>query len=407
MNRGSLNGSSSLPWLGLILLWLVGWTLRVPVLATPPLATRIADDAGMGETGLAALTMLPLLTIAFGALAAAWLVSQLGVRVAIVGGMIVMAAASAARGLGAEPAWILVMSALMGVGVAAFQTALPAATKIWTPTHAALGSAVYLNGMMVGEFFGAGLTLPVILPLAGGDWRTALLLWCVPVLAIALAVLVAGRALPTNSAKIDCTASGDRTAVMERRLPRWNDTQVWQFGLLLAAAIVVFYAINAYAGALMAIRGETEAIAAFYLTFNLSPLAASMLILWRPRWIGARTPLGAATVIALVGMALFTLVPGPLGWTGAVVAGLSSTVMLILLMALPPAIASGQGVTRMTAGMTLIGYGVAFALPLIGGQIAEATGRTDMALWPALVFVAVVLPLLGRSKRYRCTGSSA
>lgn len=396
------NKPSSFPWLGLVLLWLVGWTLRVPVLATPPLATRIAEDAGMGETGLAALTMLPLLTIAFGALAAAWLVARLGVRVAIVGGMMVMAAASTARGLGAEPAWILVMSALMGLGVAAFQTALPAATRIWTPTHAALGSAVYLNGMMVGEFFGAGLTLPVVLPLADGDWRMALLVWCAPVLAIALAVLVAGQCLKVRGAKAESMMSNDQSILSGRRLPHWNDAQVWQFGLLLGASIVVFYAINAYAGALMAARGDAEATAAFYLAFNLTPLAASILLLWRPGWIGRRTPLGVSSVVAMVGMALFAMVPGPFGWAGAVVAGLASTVMLILLMALPPAIASGQGVTRMTAGMTLIGYGAAFSLPLIGGQIADATGRTDMALVPSLMLAIAAIPLLGRSERYRC-----
>ena len=53
------------------MLWLVGWTLRVPVLSDPPLATRIADAFALGETGVGALTMLPVVAVAFGAIPAA------------------------------------------------------------------------------------------------------------------------------------------------------------------------------------------------------------------------------------------------------------------------------------------------------------------------------------------------
>jgi CP family cyanate transporter-like MFS transporter len=172
------------------LLWLVGWTLRVPVLAAPPLATRIGETYGLGTAGIGALTMLPVVAIAFGALPAAMIIARFGLKVTIVGGLLLMATASAARGYAPSAAMLFFVSVLMGLGVAVFQTALPAATRVWTPVHIALGSAVYLNGMMVGEMSGAGLTLPAVLPLAGGDWRAALVLWSVPVVLIALLTLV-------------------------------------------------------------------------------------------------------------------------------------------------------------------------------------------------------------------------
>ena len=68
----------------------------------------------------------------------------------------------------------------MGFGVATVQTVLPSVVSAWTPRHLALGTTVYMNGMMVGEFAGAGLTLPLVVPLAGGDWRVALLYWSRP-----------------------------------------------------------------------------------------------------------------------------------------------------------------------------------------------------------------------------------
>jgi CP family cyanate transporter-like MFS transporter len=57
----------------------------------------------------------------------------------------------------------------------------------------------------------------------------------------------------------------------------------------------------------------------------------------------------------------------------------------------------------MSAGTTLIGYAIAFVLPLVGGWIAEETGRIEIALLPALVFSIVMIPALGRTRRYVCT----
>ncbi|MDA9982412.1 MFS transporter [Gammaproteobacteria bacterium] len=384
-------------------LWLIGWTLRVPILSAPPLATRIADSFGLGEAGIGALTMLPIVAVAFGALPAAWLIGRFGLRTTIVGGIVVMAFASIARGYVPSTALLFSVSILMGLGVAVFQTALPAAVRTWTPLHVASGSAIYLNGMMVGEFAGAGLTLPLVLPMADGDWRAALVIWAVPILLIAL---LAFFARPAKYGQTDVNAaenqSDSRTA-----LPRWNDGQVWQFGLLLACSIVIFYAINAYAGAVLRSRGEEQALAGFLFAFNLTPLLASFIVLSAPQWIGKRNPLGASAIVATLGLAGFIFLEGWAAWAAAVIAGLTSTIELILLVSLPATIAKGLGVTRLSAGTTLIGYAIAFVLPLIGGWIAEGAGRTEVALLPALVFSIAMIPALGRTRRYVCTSLAA
>lgn len=67
------------------------------------------------------------------------------------------------RGWVDDAVWLWAASILMGLSIAAFQTALPSAVSIWTPSHLALGSAVYLNGMMVGELAAAGLTIPWVM----------------------------------------------------------------------------------------------------------------------------------------------------------------------------------------------------------------------------------------------------
>ncbi len=389
----------SLPLGMFAVLWLIGWTLRVPILAAPPLATRMADTFGLGEAGIGALTMLPIVAVAFGALPAAWLIARFGLRTAIVGGIAIMAFASIARGYVPSTALLFTVSILMGLGVAVFQTALPAAVRAWTPSHVAIGSAIYLNGMMVGEFSGAGLTLPLVLPMAAGDWRIALVIWAVPILLIALFALLVR---PAKGRQPDMDAAHSRPGIWAS-LPRWNDGQVWQFGLLLACSIVVFYAINAYAGAVLRSRGEEQALAGLLFAFNLTPLLASFVVLSAPQWIGQRNPLGASALVAALGLAGFIFLEGWASWAAAVIAGLTSTIELILLVSLPATIAKGLGVTRLSAGTTLIGYAIAFVLPLMGGWIAEGTGRTDLALIPALVFTIMMLPFLGRKRRYVCS----
>lgn len=384
------------PYAMLAVLWLVGWTLRVPILAAPPLATRIADSFGLGETAEGALTMLPVVLVAFGAIPAAWIIARFGIRSAIVGGLLVMTMASIARGQVPTAQALFVASAVMGLGVAVFQTALPAATRIWTPSHVALGSAVYLNGMMFGELSGAGLTLPLILPLAGGDWRAALVLWAVPILLIAglVAVMRFPSIQPTRA------TAGPAETVQQNALPRLNDARVWQYGVLLGSSVIAFFVINAYAGSILQSRGEHQAAAGFHFAYNATPLFASFVVLAAPSWIGARKPIAVSAAFTAVGLIGFIFLNGPASWISAMISGFAATVELILLVSLPPAIASGIAVTRLSAGMTWIGFTVAFALTLLGGQMADTTGRVETALIPALVYIVLALAALGRSARY-------
>ena len=380
----------------LILLWLIGWTLRVPVLAAPPLATRIADSYGLEAAGIGALTMLPVVAIAFGAIPGALFIGRFGLRAAIVFGVLLMAAASSARGYAPSSLMLFVVSGLMGFGVAVFQTALPAATRAWTPGHIALGNAVYLNGMMVGEMTSAGLTLPLVLPVAGGDWRLALLFWSVPIVLIAMAA-----ALVRAPKDTDVTFEADVYDVAPAAsLPDWNDVRVWQYGMLLAGSVVLFYVINSYVGVILEARGESDALAWLLLLYNATPMLASFAVLVAPGWIGRRGPIAVSAALSVVGLAGFTFLSGWASWISALLTGFAASVELILLVSLPAVIAKGRAVTRLTAGMTLIGYGIAFFLPMIGGWFAKGADWLEFSLIPSLAFGVVVLILVGKERRY-------
>jgi len=74
---------------------------------------------------------------------------------------------------------------------------------------------------------------------------------------------------------------------------------------------------------------------------------------------------------------------------------------LILLVSLPAMIAKGHAVTRLSAGMTLVGYGIAFVLPLAGGWLANQLNWLELALIPSLVFMVASLFVAGRERRHQ------
>ena len=147
-------------------------------------------------------------------------------------------------------------------------------------------------------------------------------------------------------------------------------------------------------------RDETEALKGFLFVYNATPLLASIIVLAVPGWIGLRAPVAVSSLLSAAGLAGFVLFESWASWAAALITGCASTVALILMISLPPAIARGHAITRLSAGMTLIGFAFSFVLILIGGWFAGITGWIEMALIPSLVFMVVALAALGRTVRY-------
>src|SRR5258708_31172746 len=170
------------------LLWLAGAALRMTVLAVPPLLPLIHRDLDLSETEIGTLAGLPLLLFAGAAVPASLMIARFGGRSALIAGLLICALASAARGAAATVAMLFAATIAMGGGIAIMQPALPPIVRAWLPDRVGFATAVYTNGLLFGEIFAVSLTLPLVLPLAGGSWRVAIALWGLPVVAIALLV---------------------------------------------------------------------------------------------------------------------------------------------------------------------------------------------------------------------------
>ena len=187
----------------LLLLWLGGIDLRLTMLAVPPLIPLIHRDLHLDEKAVGALVSLPVLLLAAAAVPGSLLIAKLGIRSALAIGLGAVAVFSALRGAGSSPTVLFASSFLMGAGVAVSQPAFPALVREWFPRWIAVATAVFSNGILIGETVPNVFTTPFgVLPAVHGDWRWALASWSllVAATAIAMAVLAPSGRTPSIAA---------------------------------------------------------------------------------------------------------------------------------------------------------------------------------------------------------------
>ena len=130
------------------------------------------------------------------------------------------------------------------------------------------------------------------------------------------------------------------------------------------------------------------------------PLLASIITLYRSKWIGYRMPIAISALLAIIGLIGFILCDGWVSWFFALITGCASTIELILIVSLPAVISKGSSVTRLNAGMTLIGFTIAFLCSLLGGYLADRFNWIELALLPSIIFAFIALLALGRTARF-------
>ena len=73
------------------------------------------------------------------------------------------------------------MTIAMGAGVAIMQVTMPPAVRAWLPHRIGFATAVYTNGLLIGEILPVALMLPLVLPMVGGSWQWGFVVWSAPV----------------------------------------------------------------------------------------------------------------------------------------------------------------------------------------------------------------------------------
>jgi CP family cyanate transporter-like MFS transporter len=378
----------------LLLLWLAGTGLRLTILAVPPVIPLIHDELRLNATQIGILTGLPSMLFAFAAVPGSLLIARLGVRTALVVGLGITAIGGALRGMIADVTWLYAMTIAMGAGVAVMQVTMPPAVRAWLPERIGFATAVYTNGLLVGEILPVALMLPLVLPLVGGSWQWGFVIWSMPVAIIAmLAMALAPRQYSANG-----SASARR-----RWWPDWNSPLIWRLGIMLGTINATYFATNAFLPDYLRSNGQSEWISAALSGLNAGQMPASFLLLAvagrleRKAW--PYVACGLLCVIAAGG-----IVFGSGAWVvaAATVQGFAASAILILILALPPLLSAPDDVHRVTAAMFTISYSCAVIVPVISGLAWDLSGIASFAFAPIAlcgIILVILAPAINHVRR--------
>lgn len=252
----------------LLLLWLAGVALRLTILAVPPVIPIIHDELNLSATDVGILTGLPSMLFALAAVPGSLLIARLGINAALVVGLALTAIGGALRGSLPDVMWLYAMTIVMGAGVAVMQVTMPPAVRAWVPHRIGFATAVYTNGLLLGEILPVVLMFPLVFPLAGGSWQWAFVMWSVPVAVIALIFLM--LAPPSVI---------DGSAPQRRWWPDWRNALIWRLGIMLGTINATYFATNAFVPDYLRSTGQSEWIGAALSGLNVGQLPASFLLL--------------------------------------------------------------------------------------------------------------------------------
>jgi CP family cyanate transporter-like MFS transporter len=278
-------------WLGLALCWFVGINLRTTLLAVPPVLPLIQRDLHLSYTSIGLLSAIPVISMGLLALPAAALAGRLGGRVTVAGGLLLVAAGAALRVAPLGTISLFAFTVALSVGVTIAQTTLPMLMRQWFPTRIGLASAVYTNGLIMGETVAVVVTGPVLLYLLGRDaWAATFIAWSVPVVvALALWLWLAPPAPPLGFARAPVKqppASPPAPHVVAR--PR---VRGWRLGMLMGSGSLIYFGMNAWIPSFNLAVGRAASTPAALAALNAAQLPVSLgLTLVAQRVAGRRWP---------------------------------------------------------------------------------------------------------------------
>jgi CP family cyanate transporter-like MFS transporter len=376
------------------LLWICGVSLRLTVLSVPPVISLIQQDLNLSGTEIGLLSGMPVVVFAIFAAPGSFVVARMGVRGALVCGLLIAAGGTLLR-IGVANAWQLYLTTvLMSVGIAIMQPSMAAAVREWAPERSVFGTAVYTNGLIMGEIIPVATMLPFVLPYFSESWRLALGVWAVPLIAAAVTVAIfAPRSAANTAGKVSVGW-----------LPKWNSRLNWRIGITLGSITSAYFCLNGFLPARLNAIGHQELISAALTGLNAGQVPASfLLLLTADKLQGKRWPylvLGALSSACVVGI-LTTASAWTVFW--ASLAGFSLGAALALGLALAPLLCDNPNDVALTSAAAFaIAYGFAMLVSFISGVAWDLAGNVNAVLIPILlgslpIFVAV--PRFARTEK--------
>ena len=375
------------PWqlvlpLGLIVL--VGINLRTALLGVPPIVPLLSHDLHLSYTEIGLLTSLPTLVMGISSLPIGFLIGRWGGRTMVAFGLLLVALGACLRALWPAILPLYIFTALLSLGSACSQTAIPSLIRQWFSTRIGLATALYTDGLVIGETLGATLTILMMLSWLGRDaWTGSFVFWSIPVvITLVLWLWLA----PANTVK----QKGGTFKSVESASPmssqKFIPVNPWTLGLLVGGAQLIYFGTNAWIASYnQAIHAPAFTLPALSV-LNAAQIPASLLAtFFAHKLVGRQLPFIACATLCLIALAGWVWTPVFLEPVWAALIGGTSIIIYTLAIALPALLAKQEEVAPWTGTMLTTGYLFSFLGPFIGGWL------WDMIHVPAIAFLPLAL----------------
>jgi CP family cyanate transporter-like MFS transporter len=350
--------------------------LRPAFASVGPVLDELRADLGLGSTGAALLTTVPVLCLGLVAPASPRLARRLGIEGTLALALVVLLAGLLVR-VAAGSAVLFIGTVAAAGAIAVANVLIPALVKRDFSGRTGTVMGIYTMSLSGFAAVAAGVTVPVG-QLVGGGWRAGLGMWAaLPVLALLAWVPL----IRTSRSRASAATAATTSAAPSRSLLR--DPLAWQVTIFFGLQSLSFYAVLAWLPSIYRDAGMAPAAAGLLLSVATLVQAPAGLVI--PR-LAARAGDQRGLVLLAVGLVatgfvgvLLAPMAAPYVWVALLGAGLGAGFALALLFTVLRAPTSAE-TARLSAMAQTIGYTLAAAGPFLVGALHAATGAWTAAL---------------------------
>jgi MFS transporter, CP family, cyanate transporter len=372
-------------------LLLAAVALRPQLVGAGPLIPDIQDDLDVSHAVAGLVGTIPVLCMGVFAPLAGLLAARLGLRGAMAGCLLAIAAFGLGRAAAPGAVVLLGLTLPIGIAMAVAGTLLPVAVKHRFAHRPAFASGIGVTGINLGAAVSSALAVP--LASATGGWRGALAAFSFATLAIWAGWLALSRG-----------AWGERSADRPPRLPVRRPV-VWAIVLAFALPSAVYYALVAWIADAYQERGwSDEASGAVLAVMGVASVPAALVVPWLADRMGSRRlwMWFAAGCLSVGTLGFAAIAGGAFVWAIFTGVALGTVFPICLAMCLDVAHAPSDAGAAASL-MFLVGYPIAALGPLGAGAVRDLSGSFDASLWAlfgiALLMAAILVPLTPRRLR--------
>jgi CP family cyanate transporter-like MFS transporter len=358
-------------------IFVLALNLRMGISSVGPIIPVVVHDLGTTLVFASLLTTAPVVMMGIASPVSARIAARVGIEWTVVASLVVIALATAVRLWTGAP-WMLLASALiLGSGIAAGSTMLPAVVRRYFPARGALMTGVYTVGINAGAGI-AAFGSPRLTGTLASTWRGALAVWAaIAVVAGVLWLVIATRTRPAPR----------RLAVPTPRRSR----QAWMAALVFGLQGMVYYGILAWLASLYEDLGWSKGQAGLLLFyFTILQIVGAMtaaLLVQRTGRLGDGLRITALTMAA--GLVLVAMTPLSAPWLWVAVLGLGAGGIFPVTLMIPLAMTRSVDEARhLTASMLCYGYLLAATGPFV---VSLVRGASAGFVIPFLVLAALAV----------------